>query len=97
ELQVRLDRVEPGLLELVGTKLVEQADAAALLRHVEEHAAILASDLEQGLVELFPAVAAKGVEDVSGQALRVNAHQDVAVPVDLALHEREVVLARQRL
>ena len=41
ELEVRLDRVQPVLLQLVGAELVEQADAAALLRHVEEHAALL--------------------------------------------------------
>ena len=41
ELEVRLDGVEPLLLQLVGLELVQQADAAPLLRHVEEHAALL--------------------------------------------------------
>ena len=45
ELEVRLDRVEPLLLELVRPQLVQQADAAALLRHVEQHAALLRRDL----------------------------------------------------
>src|SRR6202022_4665837 len=35
ELGVRLDRVTALLLQLVGLELVEQADAATLLRHVE--------------------------------------------------------------
>ena len=41
ELEVRLDRVEPLLLQLVGAQLVEQADPATLLGHVEQHAAVL--------------------------------------------------------
>src|SRR5262245_24307716 len=42
ELEVRLDRVESGLLQLVGLELVEKADAPSLLRHVEQDAAWLA-------------------------------------------------------
>ena len=36
EREVGLDGVEPLGLELVGAELVQQADAAAFLRHVEE-------------------------------------------------------------
>ena len=42
--QVRVDRVEPLLLELVGAELVQQADAATLLGQIQEHAATLALD-----------------------------------------------------
>ena len=37
ELGVGLDGVEALLLELVGAQLVEQADAASFLSHVEQH------------------------------------------------------------
>ena len=59
EREVRIDGVEAGLLELVRLQLVEQADAAALLRHVEEHAARLGADQLQRGVELVAAVAAE--------------------------------------
>src|SRR5262249_8058455 len=70
---VRLDGVRTLLLQLVGAQLVEQADAAALLGHVEQHAAPLLLDLREGLLELLAAVAAERVEDVAGEALRVDA------------------------
>src|SRR5215212_3864553 len=77
ELEIRLDGVEPAFLELVGLQLVEQADAAALLRHVEEDAAFLVRDPAQGEVELLAAVAPQRVEDVAGQTLRMVAYEHV--------------------
>jgi hypothetical protein len=47
--------------------------------------------------ELVAAVAAQRVEDVAGEALGVHAHQYVLAAVDLALDERDVRLAGQRL
>src|SRR6266545_6725987 len=88
ELDVRLDRVEPVLLELVRAQLVEQSDAASLLRHVEEHAALLGCDPTQRVLELLAAVAAQRVEDVPGQTLRVDAYEHVLLPLDIALDER---------
>ena len=70
---------------------------AALLRHVEEHAALLGGDAAQREVELLAAVAAKRVEDVAGQALRVHAHEDVLGAVDVAAHEREMRPSRELL
>ena len=78
ELEVGVDRVEPLLLELVGAQLVEQADPAALLGEVEQHAAALALDHRQRRLELLAAVAAQRVEDVAGQALGVHADEHVA-------------------
>src|SRR5581483_3405705 len=66
EAQVRVDRVEALLLQLVRRELVEQPDAAALLADVEEHAAALALDLRERLLELLAAVAAQRVEHVAG-------------------------------
>src|SRR5262249_42214114 len=73
ELEVRLDRVEALLLQLVRLQLVEEPDPATLLRHVEEHPAIFGGDAPEGEVELLAAVAAQRVEDVAGDALRVDA------------------------
>ena len=72
-------------------------DAAALLRHVEQHAAALALDLRERMLELLAAVAAERVEDVARQALRVDADEHVLGALDVALHERDVRLAGERL
>src|SRR6266540_798980 len=97
ELEVGLDGVHPVLLELVGLQLVEKADAPALLRHVEEYAALLGADPRERLLELLAAVAAERVEDVSGQTLGVDADEDILLALDVALDERDVVLAGQLL
>src|SRR5687767_10910224 len=49
---VGLDRVEPLVLQRVGARLVVQADAAALLPQVEQHAAPLAGDEAQREIEI---------------------------------------------
>ena len=97
ELEVGLDGVEPVLLQLVRLQLVQEADAPALLRHVEEDAALLGGDARERQLELLAAVAAERVEDVAGQALGVDADEHVLLALDLALDERDVVLAGQRL
>ena len=92
ELQVGVDGVEALLLQLVGAQLVEQADAAPLLGEVEQHALALLLDHRQRGLELLAAVAAQRVEDVAGEALGVDAHEDVLRAGDLALDHRDVVL-----
>ena len=92
ELEVGVDGVEALLLELVGAQLVEQADAAALLGEVEQHALALALDHRQRRLELLAAVAAQRVEDVAGEALGVDADEHVLGAGDVALDHRDVVL-----
>src|SRR5581483_8425121 len=53
ELLVGVDRVEPGILELVGAQLVDQADAAALLREIEQNAAARLGDRGDGAAQLL--------------------------------------------
>ena len=65
---------------------------AALLPQVEQHALARLRDHLQRLVELVAAVAARGGEDVAGQALRVHAHQHLVLGLDLAHDQRHVVL-----
>ena len=51
----------------------------------------------QRQLELLAAVAAQRVEDVAGQALGVDADEDVLLALDLAADERHVGLAGQLL
>ena len=67
------------------------------MARVQQHAALLAADAAQRDLELIAAVAAQRVEDVTGHALRVHAHEHVLGARDLAAHEREVQLAGQDL
>ena len=98
EREVRLDRVEPVRLQLVGAELVEEADSAALLAHVQDDAAILLGlDARERVLELLAAVAEERVEDVARQALGVHADEDVLRALDVALHERDVLLVREEL
>ena len=66
--QVRLDRVEPLILQLVGLDLLDEPDAAALLRKIDEYAAALPADPFEGHVQLVAAVAPQAVEQVAGEA-----------------------------
>ena len=81
ELEVRLDRVHPVLLQLVRLQLVQQADAAAFLRDVEQRRRCPSPlDPRERHLELLAAVAAQRVEDVAGQALGVDADEHVLLP-----------------
>jgi hypothetical protein len=75
ELLVGFDGVKTLVLELVGAELGHEADAAAFLVFVEKDAGALLGDEAEGEVELVVAVAAEGVEDVSGEALGVDADE----------------------
>src|SRR5205807_2398592 len=67
EAQVRVDGVQPLLLELVRAQLVEQADSSALLGQVEQHPQTFPFNHRQRRLELFAAVTAQRVEHVAGQ------------------------------
>lgn len=47
----------------------------------------------QGHAELVAAVAAERAEGVAGETLRVQAREDVALPEDVAVDQRDVLLA----
>src|SRR5687767_8132428 len=97
ELEVRLDRVEALLLELVRPELVEQADAAPLLGEIEHDAEPFGLDPFQCTRELLAAVAPARVEDVARKAFGVHPHEHVLLALDVALDERDVLLPRQHL
>ena len=92
----------PSVLQRVGVQLVGQADAAAFLAEVEQHAFAGLVDHLHGGVELVAAVAARAAEDVAGQAFAVDADEDglvvgdwlagVVELADAALAQRQVRL-----
>lgn len=86
EFEVGFDGVEALVLELVGAELGHESDAAALLLLVEEDAGAGLGDGGEGEFELLAAVAAERVEDVSGEALGVDA-DDGRGGVDVAHDE----------
>src|SRR2546422_10825302 len=84
ELEVRLHGVASLVLEGVGADLVGEADAAPLLVEVDDDAPAGGRDLLERLAELIAAVAAFGAEDVPGQALGVQADEDVPFALHVA-------------
>src|SRR5690242_18455554 len=74
ELDVGLNGVEALVLQFVSAKFRHEPDAATFLLLVNKDAGAFFCDAVHGELELLAAVAAKGAEDVSGEALRVNAH-----------------------
>ena len=79
EALVGFDGVEALVLQFVGAELGHEADAATLLLFVEQDAGTLGGDEAQREVQLVMAVATQGVEDVSGEALGVDADQGRAI------------------
>jgi hypothetical protein len=86
EFEVGFDGVEALVLEFVGAEFSHEADAATLLLLVEHDAGAGFDDGGHGELELLAAVAAKGVEDVAGEALGVDA-DDGGCGVDVAHDE----------
>src|SRR6266508_2804003 len=90
---------------LLDDRQAEALDARDLLRVVREDSnrrepeigEDLVADPRERLLELLAAVAAERVEDVSGQTLGVDADEDILLALDVALDERDVVLAGQLL
>src|SRR5690606_39667291 len=78
EFEVGVDGVGPVVLQRVRPQLGEEPDAASLVpAQVQDDAAPLLPDALHGGVQLGPAVAALGVQDVAGEAFGVDAGGDV--------------------
>ena len=90
--QVGLQGVHALILEGVGLQLVQQADAPALLPHVEEYAPALPFNLGHGGGQLLAAVAPQGAEAVAGEALGVNPAQHISAVPNVPLYQGHVVL-----
>ncbi|ESQ02624.1 GTP cyclohydrolase/3,4-dihydroxy-2-butanone 4-phosphate synthase bi-functional protein [Streptomyces sp. PVA_94-07] len=97
QLGVGVQGVPAQLLQFVGPELGEQADAAPLVAaEVDDDAPAVLDDAVHGLLELRAAVAALRVEDVAGQALGVEPHQDVLAVAEVAVDEGDVLDAVDR-
>ena len=75
EVVVGVDRVQAAVLQAVGAQLVGEADAAALLREVEQDAGTLVRHPADGAAQLVAAVAAQRAQEIAGEALRVQPRQ----------------------
>ena len=75
EAAICFDGVETAVLQFVGFQLIDQSNAAAFLRQVEQHAGRFLGDFAQRKFELRAAIAAFGGEDVASETLRVDAHK----------------------
>ena len=88
--EVRVDGVEPALLQAVRPQLVDEPDPAALVpAHVDDDAAVLVDAVQRG-IELRTALALLGAESFTGEALRVHAHERSGFG-EIAGDDREVV------
>ena len=93
ELEVGLDGVAGPLLQLVGAQLVEQADAAALLGDVEEHAAPLLGDHRIAASSCSPQSQRCEPKTSPVRHSEWTRTSTFSLAVDLALDQRQVVLA----
>jgi len=73
EFEVGFDGVPALILKFVSAELGHETDAAALLLLIEENAGSGRGDGGEGEFELLPAVTTERMEDVTGEALGVNA------------------------
>src|SRR5207249_7648229 len=89
ELDVRVDRVEPAVLEAVRADLVEEPDPPPLVIEIEEDAALGAADHREGGAQLVAAVTAERAEHVPGEALGVEADENGLGSVEVAPRERD--------
>jgi hypothetical protein len=86
---VSLDGVHATILKLVGAQLVHQADAAALLRKIEENSGGSLGDFLERKLELCATVATQRCEHVAGKALRVDANQRRFAAAQIPADERD--------
>ena len=92
EVQVRVDGVVAAVLQLVGLQFGRDADAAPLLAaQVHDDAAAGVCDGGHRVIELGAAVAPAGAEDVTSQALAVNADEHRVAAAGVAHDEGQVV------
>src|SRR5205814_5436888 len=91
EVTVRVDRVEPQVLELVRAQLVQDADPSALVSdRVEHDPSPFRGHASQSEAQLGAAVASQRPQDVSGEALRMQTDQESVSRADLPTDDGEV-------
>ena len=93
QLLVGLDGVGAAVLQAIGAQLVHQADAAALLRQVEQQSGPRLGDGVDRAAQLIAAVAPQAAQEVAGKAFGMQPGQHGAILVGLADHHRQMLEA----
>ena len=93
KLRVCLNCIESFLLQLVRMNFCCQSNTASFLPHVNQDTSAFFLDLPKRSVQLISTVASPRAENIAGKTLAMHAHQRWLVLVDLAFHEREMMLA----
>lgn len=93
---VCFDRIESRVLQLVGLKLINQANAAAFLGQIQQHPRRFLGNFAQRKFELRPAVASLRSKDIPRKALRMDANQRrlfaARRTIDLSVLQRDCFL-----
>jgi hypothetical protein len=74
-MQIGLDGIEAGILQLIGAELFHESDSPPFLVFIKQNACSLFSDAMQSKMKLIMAIATKGMKDISRGALRVDADE----------------------
>lgn len=85
-------RVDVNLRQLSGFVRLVDAEAAAGVMEIEEGAAIFFGDGFKRTVDEILAIAGSGAEDVAGEAVRVDANKSGRIALEIAAHERHVLV-----
>src|SRR5687767_2044381 len=84
---IRFHCIVTGILKLISKELIHESDSAAFLELINQNSDSPLPDLFKRKMELIPAIASTGGENVAGQALGVNAEQDGVLAGDIAHHQ----------
>jgi len=82
--------VAPVVLQFIGSDLVDQADAAPFLAHINNDALPRIADHSHRGVQLIAAVAAVGTENISGGAFRMHTNQNIVVRSYLSHYQSQM-------
>ena len=92
--EVGLYRVQPLVLKVVRPDLLDQADTPSFLGKIDESPGPLPADHSQRHVKLVAAITAEGVEQVAGEARRVEPDQWGFDRLQVPHHEGDRLVAR---
>src|SRR5258706_11456486 len=93
EAHIRLEGIEPGILQLVRSQFFIQTDPPTLLAEVDEYPA-LDREARQRFGELLTAITAQRTEDVPGHAFGVHPDQrDLCIALSLREDQGKAILA----
>jgi hypothetical protein len=89
---VRLNRIHPLILKIVGFHLLPEPDTSTLLTKIDQDTRLDTSEILQRMLQLITTIAAPGPENISGQAFRMHTNRNSGFTLHLALDHREMLL-----